>query len=940
MCEACKADILSRFSHLHVHTDASRLDGLGTVDALVAQARVMGFPALAITDHGSLANAITFTMACEENGVKPIIGLEGYLAVDGKVNHITLIANGNEGFESLVHLNNKGQHSAYSRPAFSTDDLIKHNAGLYLLTGCIASPFQQMPLQEAVSFGKRLLPYYGGRMLVETMSVGNYKSWERSMELAAALKIPPIVTNDVHFPCQEQADLHPILTRLKAGFDYQSNHLYLASAQDILSRVIGEDKSVHDFFVRGIDNAGKLARRAVPPTFSRTSTLPHIEGAMDTLRKMCEQAIVQAPVSESMRESWRKRATYELDIIERMGYGSYFYILNDIVMNARIRGVRVGPGRGSAAGSLILYLLKVTQVNPIEYALSFERFLNPQREGMPDVDVDFDSESRETVIEYAATRWGGTGIATYSRYSHKTLVHDLCKYFRVARGVEAEAAEGGPESAAFTSLCTSTPALARAYRAFLGQIKTIGRHAGGIIITDLLIPLERSADGNSHVAAWTEGDQHQLSYAGIVKFDLLGLSALTVLKRLEQKFGRTAPDPTDNAPEFELFRTGQLEGIFQFSGSQGIINYTKRVGPTKFDDLVAINALYRPGALDAGTADHYPEWRKAPRKLHPLIDPIIEPTYGVIVYQEQVMAIVSAITGGTLADADEGRRIIVKSKVGDPHWEAEMGALLDKFVAGGKAHGLPDELVAKLWAELKAHARYSFNRAHAVSYARISWELAWWKWHHRSVFYAETINSDSSEMMRYIYSAAADGLEIVPPRINTSGLEWTADDTRIYMPLTAIRFMGEAPAAFIITERPFPSIDDFISRVPKGAVRVNVRRNLALLGSFDGMDGDLSALGKLPQMDKTKAQVEALGFPLPTKELLDKIAAITAGGWVAGIISDIERRTSKYGDYWVYRLSPSGTFWIRATEKTYERGDLVAAHVKADSGKATKHRRL
>lgn len=934
------AGIHQRFTHLHVHTDASRLDGLGTVESLVEYAKSTGFGALAMTDHGSLANTISFIHACKVAGIKPIVGIEGYVEVDDNVHHITVLANGNSGFHSLTQLNNVGQRSEYSRPAFSIDDLVDNSKDLYIMTGCVASPFQAMPLEEALKLGRYLLPHFEGRLFAETMHVGSYKSWERSILIAERLGIPPIVTNDVHFPRPDQAELHSILTRMKAGFDYESTSLYLAESRDIMSRTKGEPKEVQKFFRRGIDNAGRLAARLESPSFSGTSTLPHIKDGFEQLEKMCKAAVNSSSVSATKKRVWRERAKYELEIIKRMGYESYFVILHDIVRYGRLAGVRIGPGRGSAAGSLVLYLLGITEIDPTEFDLSFERFLNPYREGMPDVDIDFDSEGRDCVIGYAADKWAGVSVATYARYSHKTLVHDLAKYFKIDRSLEAKAAEGGPESDAFRQMCAVNPTIKRAYDSFLGQIRNVGKHAGGVIITDIDVPLERSAGNETLVAAWTEGDDRQLSSVGVVKYDLLGITALTVLKRLENEFGHRAPDPTDDAPEFEIFRNGDTEGIFQFSGSAGIVDYTKKVSPTTFNDIVAINALYRPGALDAGTAEHYPEWRKNPRLLHPKIDPILKPTYGVIIYQEQVMAIVAEIMGGSLGEADLARRVIVKSKVGDPEWEGKMADLLETFMTRGQERGFDEALLQLLWNELKAHARYSFNRAHAVSYARISWDLAWWKMNKPTHFYAETINSDPGETMRYLYAAATAGIRISPPHVNKSGTEWVADATTLYMPLTSIKFMGVEAAQFIVDNRPFASIDDFIERVPRKTVRANVRKNLAFLGSFEGVEGDITEFTGGDEHGAREAQIASLGFPLPSREIINTIAAIQAGGWVAGVVSEVEKRQSKYGDYWVYRLSPTGSFWIRSPKKTYERGALVAARVKQSSGKALDHKEL
>lgn len=920
------------FAHLHVHSDASRIDGLGPVDNLVLAAKDLGFKSLAITDHGSLANTISFMASCTAAGVKPILGMEGYVAVDNQTMHITLLADGNEGFSSLVKLNNIGQASKYNRPAFAIDDLVAHNRGLSVLTGCIASPFHNLPYNEALKLGKYLMPHFEGRLFAEAMIVGVNQAWIRANRLSHDLQIPPIVTNDVHYTYPSLKQVHTVLTHLKAGFGYESSQLYLATEDELRTRALGDSDEAVRLFDRGLRNAGILANKLASPVFSSRPTLPSMVGGQAKLRQLCIDAALARP-TPGERQAWTERLDYELGVIEAMGFVDYFVILIDIVAHARRSGVRIGPGRGSAAGSLVLYATGVTDTNPLEYGLSFERFLNPQRTGMPDVDVDFDSRGRQSVIDYAASKWGASSVATYSRYSHKVLVHDLSKYFKIERDVEAELAESGASSKKFSLVAEENPLFANSYAAMLGQIRHIGQHAGGVIITDLEVPLERTSDRSQLVAAWTEGEDKQLSSVGIVKYDLLGLSALSVLKDLETRFGKHAEPLEPDDPVFELFKSGDLDGIFQFSGSQGIADYTKRVSPRTFDDLVAINALYRPGALDAGTAELFPARQQ--RLLHPLIDPLLEETFGIIVYQEQVMSVYAAVTGGDLATADLARRVIVKSHVGDPEWELEMAQLAKGFFKEGKQRGLDDAILTQLWNELGTHARYSFNKSHAVAYARIAAELAWWKFHHPVDFYAATINSDPSESDRFVYSAATRGIAVVPPHVNHSSLQWEAGGGKLYMPLTAVKFMGETGASTVVDGRPYVSVADFTARIPRRVVRANVRRALEALGSFDG-------LPDAPPRPAVVDEVAFLGFRLPTKRIIDEIELVRKGGWAAGLVVDVERRESNYGVYYVYKLSPNGAFWVREEEPKYAKGDIVAARVDAKTGRAkiTKQLRL
>lgn len=932
---------MSEFAHLHVHTDASRIDGLGPVDKLVSTAKEKGFNTLAMTDHGSLANAVSFIASAKTHGVKPIIGVEGYLAIDGKINHITLLGDGDVGFNSLIKLNNLAHASSYARPAFTVDQLKEHNNGVSVLSGCIASPFQQMPLNDAIFLARTLQTVFEDRLFAEIMFVIDGDSWERSLELSRRLSIPLVATNDVHFPSSELAPIHTILTNMKAGFEYNSKHLYLALEAELKARAAKIGTTALDAATRGIKNASRLAGLLTPPSISNVPTLPHIVNAKEQLKNEIERGIARL-AKPSERTIWLERAKYEYRIIVEMEYETYFLILQDIVRWALQNGVRVGPGRGSGAGSLVLYLLGITDINPLTYDLSFERFLNPQRKGMPDVDVDFCSKRRPEVIEYAVTRWGATPVATYSRYSHKTLVHDLAKQLRLPRDIEQKAADEGENSDSFKQLCEKETNFKLAYDTIMGQIRHVGQHAGGVIITSAAVPIERAADNETLVAAWTEGEDRQLSAVGVVKYDILALSALTVLDALERQFERRAPGPIDDDPVFSIFQLGRLVGIFQFSGSHGIVEYTKMVKPSTFGDLVAINALYRPGALDVGTAQHYPEWKDNPRKIHKLIDPILAETYGVMVYQEQVMRIYAAVTGGDLGDADLARRVIVKSKRGDPEWERSMNDLLENFVKKGRERGMTKKLLEQIWEEMAAHARYSFNKAHAVAYARIAWELAWWKFHHAAEFFAECMNADPGEAAQYLLEAAMQGIEIVPPHVNISNDTWNVKSDRIYVPLSSIKFLGDAGAKAIAEAAPFMTFEEFMAEVPKSVVRSNVRTALLKLGAFDGLGGDdavLKATEKLDGLTRSELEREALGFLIPTKEIMDKIELARKGGLVAGIVTSTKRKTSSYGDYVVYTLQPSGAFWIRGP-KVYDVADVVAANVTRSSGKATKSWRL
>lgn len=916
------------FTHLHMHTDASLRDGLGTVPRLLDKAKGIGFDKVAMTDHGTLANAVSFSIEAKQRGLKPILGMEGYIEFDGKIGHITLLADGKLGWNSLVNLNNIAHRSEFRQPAFTVDQLIAHSPGLVCLTGCFASPFQQLSYREALTLGRKLKHTFGHRLFAELMFVGDALAWERPIKIAQELGLKKVITNDVHFPNKTDGKLHPILTKMKSGFEYDSTELYLKSPDDLLRQATGFGLRKDDV-IDMLERTSRIANLIEEIDLHKEPVLPKTDHT-SSLQKVLEYSPRLKTIPKTV--DYQMRINYELEIISKMGYEDYFIILKDIIDHAKDSGVKVGHGRGSGAGSLILYLLGITDVDPIKYGLRFERFLNPERRGMPDVDVDIESEKRDIVLDYASEKYQASPIATYSRYSHKSLVRDLGKMFSLPMEEIEAAADEGNLGKTFTDICIREPQFAEAYEAFLGQIRHKGKHAGGIIITDTNVPIERV--GDTYAAAWTEGKANELSYAGIVKFDLLGLSALSALRRLEEKTG-LKPQSPEEAPEvFQIFQTGDLSGIFQFAGSDGIRKLSMELKPTKFEDLIAINALYRPGAIDAGSTAAYPKWKESPRVVPPFIKPILEPTYGAIVYQEQVMDIFSLVVGGSYGEADLARRVITKSKPDDPLWVKKFEKLKSDFLDGTKRHGLTEKEGENLWNELATHVRYSFNKAHSTAYAMIAWECAWWKYNEPAAFFSEMLNVDRKEEQAYIIDAVKMGIHVSPPDINASTVEFESIRKTIYLPLTSIKYLGDNAASGMIMEREknglFKSLKDFMSRVPKSVARSRAREGLLEMGAFDDIiqpDENpwevLELKAKPPELDHQKRSLKYLGFVMPSKKLLAKFEELEEEGWTCGVISSTDSRSSEYGPYMVYRLRPHGAFWSRDV-MDLEKGQILA----------------
>lgn len=920
----------TKFAHLHVHTDFSRIDGLGTVEAKVTEAKRLGFDALAITDHGTLGGVVQFVSSCKNAGIKPIVGVEGYVEVDGKINHITLLANGNRGMANLIKINNIGHKSLYARPAFKIDDILANNEDVFVMTGCQASPFYNLDYSEARSLAQRFKNAMPGRVFAEIMFVGDLPGFERAEKLSVDLGLPPIVTNDVHFSQADQAEVHTLLTSLKAGFEYNSKRLFMTTAEQLQERANLFGPNAGKLAARGIANAYKMSQRLEAVVFDGQPTLPDVGDADKKLWELSIAGIKRKARSQSEANDMRARLVHEFKIIRSMGFSTYFLILEDLVSFAKGNGIRVGPGRGSGAGSIILYLIDVTEINPLTYDLWFERFLNPQRKGMPDVDMDFDSDGRDRVIAYAEQKWSAHPVAVYSRFMHKTLVHELAKFLKLDRDKDQKAADEGPDSAAFLDLCNDSALFEKAYNSMIGQVKTTGQHAGGVIVTSAPVPLERKQGaGSGTVAAWTEGQTQELSQAGIVKYDILGLTTLSLLLRLEQKFGFRAPDLEPGGPEFKMLADGDTLGIFQFTGSQGITDYVKSLKPNSLEDISAASALYRPGALDAGTAFKYPEWKKKPRKIHPLIDPILAETYGIIVYQEQLMKIFAALTDGNMASADQARKTLSKIKGDLATWELSLIGLKEKMIDGGTAKGIDETVLESLWEEIKTHTRYSFNRAHSISYAKVSADCLWWKFHHPADFYAALLTVDPGDAQRTVIAAMTSGITFEMPHVNKSqAFDFLVEGNVITLPLSIVKYLGGQGANHVIEARlstPFTSIKEFMTRCKKKAVRSNARIGLYELGSLEGLEGTREEL----QIKETEAtnrlekQMRYLGFIIPTKRTMTIINSPAAKGTIKGIVTNVENKKSDYGPYAVIRTTPGGTCWTRGISPLPIVGDVV-----------------
>lgn len=946
---------MCEFTHLHVHSDGSTPishDGLGNVSRLVSAAKEKNFKSLALTDHGNLINVPSFLSACKHSNIKPIIGLEAYIQHESENFHLTLLSDGNEGFETLTNLNNLAQKDwIKARPTFKLTDFETHNKGLIVLTGCPSSPLQKLDYKDALDIGVYLKGIFGNNLFSEIMysGFGEPETLERSVKLANKLKIPLITTNDVHFPYANDALIHRMLSQMLTDghMDYDSELLYLATQDELEQRIHDLAPDFIKHFKIGMANAIKLADKLDVVKLDNTLSLPKIENPDAKLNELIVRGLSDRHIKGdlTLEDEVYERLQYEFDIIKSMDFSTYFIILNDMVSYAKSINVKIGSGRGSGAGSLILYALGITDINPLTYDLKFERFINPKRLDFPDVDIDYDSKGRYEVIKYAKDRWGAIPVATYSRYSDDSLHNDLTKYFEIDKGVRDSIKENGINSEYYKKFVSENPFYGECYNAISGQMKHIGKHAGGVVITDKNIPTIHTSSGEI-VASWTEGlHGKELSEVGVIKYDILGVSSLDVLAELESKHG-LAPKPIDDSPVFDLFKNGDTLGIFQFTQS-GITQFTQKIQPTKFLELVAINAVWRPGAMQAAGV-HYPEYKNnGQRLLHPLIDDILAETYGVIVYQEQFMSIYAKVTGKDFGDADLARKTLTKAqgKENDPIWQQKIQDLGNEIIQGCLKCGMTEKTANQIWSEIKTHSGYSFNKSHSVSYTMLSWQLAYFKYYHRADFYAASLNANDAKSEQYLFDVIRSGIEVVPPDINKSTDKYISDGNKIYMPLTAIKGISDNGYEAILNNRPFSSIQDFVDKVPKRKVNKAVKKKLLDLGCFDSIIVSNDLFGTIPphlELDvepfggKTfqEIQKESFGYVLPTREFFEAVKTAETKGYIAGVINRIEEKKSKNGNkYLRLFLYPSGI--IRTYDTTiagFNVGDEVMIKCKPNVG--------
>jgi DNA polymerase-3 subunit alpha len=916
------------FAHLHLHTQYSLLDGANRPGDLAARVAQLGMPACAITDHGNLFGAVEFYDAMKKVGVKPIIGCEMYTAMGsrhdkagvedtqadaGANNHLIVLAANETGYRNLVKLVSIGfTEGFYYKPRIDREILKEHREGLIVLSSCLkgevsqalASGNYEKAKQSALAYREILGPE---NFFLEIQDHGipdQVKILELMKKLGDEVGLQLVGTNDSHYLMKEDAFAHEVLLAIGTGKTLDDDRRMKFYSDDFYVKGPDEMRRVFAAYPEAAANTLKIADRIdlklepkghhlpkfpVPKGFDIAAYFEKVaaEGLEKRLRAL-------APFFAAGRrrhpvEAYRERFTKEVEIIKKMGFPGYFLVVWDFIKFAKDNGIPVGPGRGSAAGSLVAYAMEITDVDPLEYDLLFERFLNPERISMPDIDIDFCMNNRGRVIDYVRAKYGQENVAqiiTFGTMAARSVVRDVGRVLGLPFGFVDKVAKMIPTDPGtrLAEAAKSSPQLAEAVRSdkevekiidlgsrLEGLSRHAGVHAAGVVITpepvDHFVPLYRT--NKDEIV--TQFDMRIVEKMGLLKMDFLGLRTLTVIdtavKAIKAQEGIDI-DVTaltlDDPDVFRLFQEGRTKGVFQFE-SGGMVDLLRKARPTRFEDLAALNALYRPGALDAGMVDEYVKRKNGISKskyVVPAMKEILEETYGVIVYQEQVMQIAQAVAAYSLGQADLLRKAMGKKQ------KEVMEAERSKFVAGAASNGYDQRKANEIFDFIEPFARYGFNKSHSVAYALLAYQTAWLKAHYPRYFMAAVLSSEmdkTDNVVKFIHECDAMGIRLLPPDVNESNFSFTVVGENIRFGLGAVKGLGEGAIESILKARQelgrFTSLDSFCENVDLRACNKKVLEALIKSGSFDSFGRTRKALfdqleGSMTQAQKRKEEKE------------------------------------------------------------------------------------
>ncbi|HIV28775.1 MAG TPA: DNA polymerase III subunit alpha [Candidatus Ornithocaccomicrobium faecavium] len=893
------------FAHLHLHTQYSLLDGAASIDPLMERLKALGMTACAITDHGVMYGVVEFYQAAKKAGIHPVIGCEVYVCpnMDDRLsgardyNHLILLAENDEGYHNLTKLVSEGfTRGFYYKPRVDYDLLRRYAKGLIALSACISGELPQLLLngrrEAARESVKKHLEIFGeGNYFIEIQDHGLAEQKQVLPELVALSRemgVPLVATNDCHYLTEEDARAQEVLMCIQTGKTLSDENRMRMETDQLYVKSEEEMRRVFPAFPEAIENTQKIAERCRVDFDFHTLHLPKYplpegQDAFETLRALCEEGLKERYPQDNAQA--RERLEYELDVIRSMGYVDYFLIVWDFIRYARKNGILVGPGRGSGAGSIVAYTLNITGIDPLKYNLLFERFLNPERVSMPDLDIDFDYERRGEVIAYVADKYGADHVAqiiTFGTMAARGVLRDVGRVMgmsypevdRIAKMVPfaldmtlERALKQNPELHAAYETEERVRELIDTAQKLEGMPRHASTHAAGVLITPKPVSDYVPLQTNDAVIT-TQFPMTTLESLGLLKMDFLGLRTLNVIgdsldmMRAEGKADMRPEDiPMDDPAVYALIASGDTDGIFQLEGG-GMRQFLQTMQPENFEDIIAAVSLYRPGPMDS--IPRYIRGKHDPASvtyITPKLKPILDVTYGCMVYQEQVMQIVRDLAGYSLGRSDLVRKAMAKKKHDVMAQEKENfihGVVKDDGaveIPGAVRMGVSEEAAEQIYDEMAAFASYAFNKSHAAAYARVAVETAWLKKYYPVEFMAALMNSVSTNTDKvafYIQSCGRMGIRILPPDINRSNAKFSVEDGCIRFGLQAVKSVGGGAIAFIEANRrekgPFRDLFDYAARVPGEAVNKKAVESLIRAGAMDSLPG--SRAQKLAAFDR------------------------------------------------------------------------------------------
>lgn len=889
------------FTHLHVHTEYSLLDGSNKIKEYVKRVKELGMNSAAITDHGVMYGVIDFYKACKADGINPILGCEIYVAPNSRFDkeltggedryyHLVLLAENNTGYDNLMRIVSRGfTEGYYYKPRVDMEILNRFHEGIIALSACLAGEVQRYIQKGLVDEAKKTALKYRdcfgeNNFFLELQDHGlpEQKMVNTTLlQMSRELNIPLVVTNDVHYTYADDVKPHDILLCIQTGkkladedrMRYVGGQYYVKSEEEM--------KGLFPYAWEAVENTQRIADRCHVELEFGVTKLPHFEvpqgyDPWTYLNKLCYDGLKErygdenAPAGDS-GQTLKERLDYELNVIKSMGYVDYFLIVWDFINYAKQNEIMVGPGRGSAAGSIVSYALKITNIDPIKYNLLFERFLNPERISMPDIDIDFCYERRQEVIDYVSRKYGAekvVQIVTFGTLAAKGVIRDVGRVMDLPYAYVDSLAKMIPNELNITidRALQINPELRKMYetdeqvkelinmsKRLEGLPRHTSMHAAGVVIcskpAEELVPLSRGADGS----ITTQFTMTTIEELGLLKMDFLGLRTLTVIQdavKLVEKGKGIHIDideiDYDDKKVLASIGTGKTDGMFQLE-SGGMKNFMKELKPENLEDIIAGISLYRPGPMD-----FIPKYIKGKSSTGPVsyacpqLEPILAPTYGCIVYQEQVMQIVRDLGGYTLGRSDLVRRAMSKKK------QAVMEKERDNFIYGNKeegvpgclANGIPVQVASQIYDDMMDFAKYAFNKSHAACYAVVAYQTAYLKYYYPVEFMAALMTSvidNSSKVAEYIMTCRSMGITILPPDINQGESGFSVSDKSIRYALTAIKSVGRPVIESVVEERrlrgPYKNLKDFITRMSDKEVNKKAVENFIKAGAFDSLPG-------------------------------------------------------------------------------------------------------